>query len=99
MDFGVYKHHYTVPARYMLEVAFYNPVGKAECITADVLVLAAPSDSILPFKSCQKATMKIPKLQFESIEGGHFEVYDGGKYFEGNVSKQVAFLQSKALTC
>lgn len=80
-----------VPARIMISIMAYRPTTELQRITAPVLLIAAPSDSLIPFSATRKAAARIPNCRLETIDGGHFDAYFGA-CFERVVRLESDFL-------
>lgn len=83
-----------VPARILFTIMTYRPVSEAANIKAPVLMVASPTDSLIPFSATQKTAARIPDCRLELIEGGHFDPYVGAG-FEHVVKLECDFLKEK----
>lgn len=83
-----------VPARILFTIMAYRPITEAAHIQAPVLMVASPTDSLIPFSATQKTAAKIPDCRLELIEGGHFAPYVGAG-FEQVVKLECDFLKAK----
>jgi dienelactone hydrolase len=83
-----------VPARILFTIMAYRPVAEAAKVRAPVLMVASPTDSLIPFSATQKTAARIPDCRLEVIEGGHFDPYVGAEF--GRVVKmECDFLKEK----
>lgn len=83
-----------VPARILFTIMAYRPVTEAAGIKAPVLLVASPTDTLIPFSATQKTAARIPDCRLELIDGGHFDPYVGPT-FERVVKLECDFLKEK----
>lgn len=83
-----------VPARILFTIMAYRPVTEAARVKAPVLMVASPTDTLIPFSATQKTAARIPDCRLELIEGGHFDPYVGPT-FERVVKLECDFLKEK----
>jgi fermentation-respiration switch protein FrsA (DUF1100 family) len=83
-----------VPARILFTIMNYRPVTEVHNISAPVLMVASPTDSLIPFAATRKAAMRIPDCHLELINGGHFDPYFG-QCFARVVKLQAEFLREQ----
>lgn len=81
-----------VPARVMLAIMAYRPVTEVKNITAPVLMVASPTDSLIPFSATKKTAARIRDCRLALIDGGHFDPYVG-ESFAKVVAMETAFLR------
>lgn len=81
-----------VPARVVFPLLRYRPLRDAAQIRAPVLLIAAEEDNLIPLRSVEAASRRIPSCEYVVLPGtGHFEPYDG-EVFERVVQREVDFL-------
>jgi len=66
-----------VPARVMLTLMVYRPVTEVRKIACPVLMIASPTDTLIPFSATKRAARRIRDCRLELIDGGHFDPYLG----------------------
>jgi pimeloyl-ACP methyl ester carboxylesterase len=83
-----------VPARILFTIMAYRPVTEVQNINCPVLLVASPTDTLIPFSATKRAVAKIRDCRLELIEGGHFDPYLGD-CFDKVVRMECDFLCSK----
>lgn len=66
-----------VPARILFTIMAYRPVTEVAKIRCPVLMIASPTDTLIPFAATKRAAAKIQDCRLELIKGGHFDPYLG----------------------
>ena len=82
-----------VPARILFTIMTYRPVAEVQKIACPVLMIASPTDTLIPYAATKRAVAKIRDCRLELIEGGHFDPYLG-ECFEKVVQMECEFLCS-----
>jgi pimeloyl-ACP methyl ester carboxylesterase len=80
------------PARAMIELFFYRPLGKASKVMCPALLIPGERDSLISPKAVAKAASKMRNVCMELIDSGHFDVYSGAM-FEKVVEIEGDFLE------
>lgn len=80
-----------VPARILFTLMTYRPVTEVRKIACPVLMVASPTDTLIPFAATQRAASRIRDCRLELISGGHFDPYVGD-CFEQVVRMECDFL-------
>lgn len=83
-----------VPARIVFTIMAYRPITEAANVKAPVLMVASPTDTLIPFSATKKTAARIPDCRLELIDGGHFDPYVGAT-FERVVKMECDFLKDK----
>lgn len=83
-----------VPARFLFTLIAYRPVTEVQKIACPVLMVASPTDTLIPFPATQRTAARIPECRLELIKGGHFDPYQG-ECFERVVRMECDFLREK----
>lgn len=66
-----------VPARIVFTIMAYRPVTEVKKISCPVLMIASPTDTLIPFSATKRAAARIRDCRLELINGGHFDPYLG----------------------
>lgn len=80
-----------VPARILLTILVYRPLGHAARVRAPTLLVAGRDDRVCPVGTARKAARRIPDARLEELPTGHFDVYEG-EAFERAVATEADFL-------
>ncbi|MFP5430234.1 MAG: alpha/beta hydrolase [Gammaproteobacteria bacterium] len=80
-----------VPARILFTLMTYRPVTEVARIACPVLMVASPTDTLIPFSATRRAAAQIRDCRLELITGGHFDPYVGD-CFERVVRMEGDFL-------
>lgn len=64
-----------VPARIVATIGLYRPTTIASKINSPTLIVGAQNDSLIPIKATRKAARRIPNVQYEEFECGHFDLF------------------------
>jgi len=82
-----------VAARIFLTLPFYAPGRRAEQIQAQVLLIAADHDGLIPIKGVRDVAKHLAHVDYVELKGAdHFAPYTG-PVFEDVSRRQVAFFQ------
>jgi pimeloyl-ACP methyl ester carboxylesterase len=78
------------PARILVTMTFYRPMGHADAIQAPTLIIAGTKDSLIDPKAVRKTAERIPNAELVELPVGHFDPYFD-ETFEVVVTKQREF--------
>jgi dienelactone hydrolase len=79
------------PARIFLTLPLYRPVTHVARIEAEILLLCAEEDSLIPVADIEACARRNPRAEIVRLPGGHFDVYEG-EGFERACAAYLAFL-------
>lgn len=82
-----------VPARSLLLMGNYNPMDVAGNIKAPVQIAYGRKDVGIPVASIEATAQRIPGVDLQPFDGGHFDVYSGGIH-DWLVQQQLRFLKA-----
>ncbi|KIK58905.1 hypothetical protein GYMLUDRAFT_170445 [Collybiopsis luxurians FD-317 M1] len=84
-----------VPARYVFDVLKSRAGRELAKAHSRMLIVIAEEDDIFPSSIGRKVAAEAPeKVVLVEAPGGHFDIMEGGRGFEANISAQVEFLQT-----
>lgn len=66
-----------IPARSLLAVGDYRPITQASRIGCPVLVVYSAQDRGIPAESVEATIAELRRVEVETFDGDHFDVYDG----------------------
>ncbi|KAJ6517531.1 alpha/beta-hydrolase [Mycena vitilis] len=79
----------------VFELMSARPGRQLDNARCPVLIICAKEDDIIPIEiATQIAQTAKDKVTFVEAPGGHFDIMEGGKAFDINISAQIGFLQS-----
>ncbi len=78
------------PARILLTMSFYRPLGVARKVHCPALVVLAERDSLIDARAVEKTASRMPDATLLRFPVGHFDVYSG-EVFERVVTEQTGF--------
>lgn len=81
-----------MPARAMLTLLAYRPVGYAPRIMCPTLVVCADKDSLVRASDVERAARRIPEVELVRLPVDHFDVYTG-EWFEKVSALEADFLR------
>jgi len=81
-----------VASRVFLKMLMYNPSAKAKKIKANVLIMAAKHDSLIPIKAIEKCAKNITNCKLVIMDCNHFAPYTG-ETFKKYIGTHVEFLE------
>ena len=84
------------PARILLTMTFYRPLGRVEKIQAPTLLIAGTEDSLIDPEAVRRAAKRIPNAELVELPVGHFDPYFG-ETFEKVVTIEREFLAKHLL--
>ena len=80
------------PARILLTMSFYRPLGAARNVRCPALIVMAENDSLIPPSAVEKTASRMPDATLLRLPTGHFDVY-AGPPFERVIAEQILFFQ------
>lgn len=79
------------PARILLTMSFYRPLGAARRVRCPALVVLAENDSLIDRRAVERTAARMTRPRLLRFPVGHFDVYSGPT-FEEVVTEQTRFL-------
>ncbi|NOZ78920.1 MAG: alpha/beta hydrolase [Acidobacteria bacterium] len=78
------------PARILLTMSFYRPMGAARKVRCPALVVLAEQDSLIDARAVERTAARMQHARLVRLPVGHFDVYSGA-IFERLVVEQIRF--------
>ena len=85
-----------ITARSLLEVPFTRPVRRAKNARCPLLLVVPKDDMLCPMRPALLAAIRAPHGELYRSNGGHWDVYAGGRDHDNVVAVEVAFLTRHA---
>ncbi|CAL1716160.1 unnamed protein product [Somion occarium] len=89
-DEGPYPKEITASS--LFEILFYRPNLSAKNVTCPVLIVALKQDELFDIRGAVEVARDAPNAQLVEFDGGHFDVYPGGRLYDQSLTAQMTFL-------